>query len=514
MFSMKSIIKGNYLQYVRSYSFLLTIAFTLYVAFSFIPSPEATYSTMRFGKFSGVYNATWIASITAIMSSMVLSLFGFFLVNGSIKKDIETRIGHIISTTRISNFKYVLAKAISNFLILFSILIIIFLMSIALFFLYGNGHAFELVIFLKSFAFIALPSTAYIAILAVCLEVLFPRKRMLQYAVFFFSFFLLILFNPEKEASALSDPFGIQYPIHQIQQQFSTLTPEENTTLSVGFISGGRDASKLATITSFPFSSWYLAGRLFWVVFLLVVLYGTSYFFHRFNVKQKTPTKTKVSEYTKTEKGADFQLANITGTLEASYKITPLIFAESIMLLRKNASWVWGLTFIGMIASIFVPIAIAHQYILPLLWFLQITLWSDLITKDKTYRTHYFVAASYSPIHRLFFSRIIAGILLALFIALPLMLRLVFSLQVLAVLHICLGAIFIVNLAVFLGILSKSKKLFEVTFFFLTYSCLNMVPFTDYLGAIHTSFRYLMIMFILASGLFYASYFMKKLRYE
>jgi hypothetical protein len=39
-------------------------------------------------------------------------------------------------------------------------------------------------------------------------------------------------------------------------------------------------------------------------------------------------------------------------------------------------------------------------------------------------------------------------------------------------------------LAVVLGILTGGKKLFEVFFFLLTYSVVNKIPVTDYLGSL------------------------------
>ncbi|MGY0427365.1 MAG: hypothetical protein ACWIPI_11165, partial [Polaribacter sp.] len=123
MFLLKNGIKGNYLQHIRSYSFLLTVAAITYLAFSFIPSNSVNYSTIKFGSYTGSYNSAWIGFVTAIMSSIFLSLFGFFLINGSIKKDIDTRIGHIIGTTRISNYAYIFTKVVSNFFVLLTLLV-------------------------------------------------------------------------------------------------------------------------------------------------------------------------------------------------------------------------------------------------------------------------------------------------------------------------------------------------------------------------------------------------------
>jgi hypothetical protein len=53
-----------------------------------------------------------------------------------------------------------------------------------------------------------------------------------------------------------------------------------------------------------------------------------------------------------------------------------------------------------------------------------------------------------------------------------------------AIFNILNGAIFIVLFAVCLGIVSGSKKLFEILFFLLTYTITQKLPPADYLGAI------------------------------
>lgn len=512
MFQFKNIIKGNYLQYIRSYSFLITVALSVYIAFSFVPSPEATYSTIRLGSFTGDYNSAWIGFVTAIMASTFLSLIGFFLINGSIRRDIETRIGHIIGTTRISNSAYIITKLISNFLILFSILIIVCIVSMVLFFLYGNGHSFQPLDFIIPYAIITIPTLFVVSSFSLLLEIILPKKTIVQYGIFLASFFI-ILFASSPKNQSITDVFGIQYPTTIVSEQIQEVHSGQDTKLVIGFISGGRNLDKVVTVESISFTQSYILGRLGWIGFAFVLAYLSSFFFHRFNIKEKLATHTNPQEKFN-KRSADFQLGNITEIPEFSSQLSPLIGAEILMLVRKSPKWLWGISFCLMLAMVFVPLTFAHHYILPLLWFLQVGVWSDLVTKDLTFRTHYFTASSYRPLQRLFISRIIAGVFIALFIATPLLVRYIVELDFHTILNITLGAIFIILLAVFFGTLTKSKKLFEIVFFFLIYSNINLVSITDYFGAVHTSFNYTGIMVLLSIGLFSVSYFLKKRSYD
>ena len=83
MKSFFTIIKYDYLQRTRSYAFLITLCLTLGVAYTFVPGPNANYSTIHLSNYQGFYNSDWIAYVTAIMTSSFLSLIGFYLVNNS-----------------------------------------------------------------------------------------------------------------------------------------------------------------------------------------------------------------------------------------------------------------------------------------------------------------------------------------------------------------------------------------------------------------------------------------------
>jgi hypothetical protein len=76
------------------------------------------------------------------------------------------------------------------------------------------------------------------------------------------------------------------------------------------------------------------------------------------------------------------------------------------------------------------------------------------------------------------------------------MMRYAISGQGLGVISIINGGIFIVLLAVCVGIISGSKKLFEIIFFLITYIVTQKAPLADYLGAIdHGNYTgYLMVM--------------------
>ena len=323
----------------------------------------------------------------------------------------------------------------------------------------------------------------------------------------------MAIFSSTDLKNTKIDFFGIKQPIKIVEQQVKEKYKNTNTQSTIGFISGKRDLEKIITIVTPSFSNQYILSRTLLVVFSFVLVYIVSLFFHRFNIKEREQiTEQKIDNHIISN--STFKFKTDSNTILISSKLFPLIYIELVMIFRKNPNWIWLLTLIGMISMLFIPINISHKYILPLTWFLQISIWSNLVAKDKIFRTHYFANSSYKPIRRLFVSRVFSGIILALFITIPLLISLAINLQFTQIINVVLGALFIPLLAVFLGVLSKGNKLFEIIFFFLIYSNLNLVSITDYFGAINNSMPYTFLMLTLVLSLFLSSLFLKKMNCE
>ncbi|WP_271767764.1 ABC transporter permease [Aquimarina algiphila] len=499
------LLKSDYLQRTRSYPFLITLCISLAIAYTFIPPPDATYSTIRIGDYQGYYNSEWIGYVTAIMTSIFLSLVGFYLVNSGIKKDISSKIGQIIATTKISNFQYLLSKAIGNFLILSTIAFIIFIMSILLFFIYSTGYPFKILQFIIPYAVIVLPSLLFISVLAVFFEVFLGRIPVLQNILFFFLFSLILVNDNFGTKEFGWDIFGTRIILDQMEESVREISNIENTSgLSIGYALGNISKTKYFTFEGIHFPGSFLLSRLAWMGLGLFLLGFASIFFHRFKIKERFQPK-KIENVLKTVIKSDINISKLP-KIEKSFRVLPLIKTEFVLLVRSGHKWLWVLNIIGVLSLCFAPLSVAHQIILPILWFLQVSRWSSLVTKEKNFNTHFFTFASYRPLRRLLLSQVISGILLALLLATPLLVRYLTLLDFAHITTIILGGVFIVSLAVVLGILSNGKKLFEIIFFMLTYTNINAIPFTDYYGGLHHHHTYLMAITIVSAFLLIVSY--------
>lgn len=506
-----SIIKADYLQRTRSYAFLITLAITFYAAYSFVPPPTASYTTLNVAGYKGVYNSAWVGYVSGMMTAIMLSLYGFFLVNGGIKKDIDTEVGLIIATTPITNFGYLLSKMLSNLLVLLTIAGCTFVVSIIMFFVRTSGSPFIIGNFITPYLLFVVPAIFFVSSLAIVAEVFLGRKSILQYIAFFFFFGALMAnINGQKNEtlSVLIDPYGIRTMTTSIKNLVNTQYHEHIEGVSLGFTFGGKRGFRVFEWKGITITGLFLASRLLWLMISLGLVYLSSFFFHRFDFKQAISKKKKVLANEQKLAMPAFAATGISRALMpplvTDYSIIPFIKTELLLLVRKGSKWLWLITAGASLSMLFAPVAVSHLYILPVLWFLQVTRLSELATKEEANRLHYFTYASYKPLQRILPAQMLAGILLAVALAFPLILRYLIVSNGYAIFNIISGAVCIVLLAVCIGIISKGKKLFEVIFFLLTYIITQALPVADYLGAMPHDNRIVYMAVILGLNLFLA----------
>lgn len=498
-------IKADYQQRTRNYSFLIALAATLFIAYSFVPPPDANYTTLTTGAYKGVSNSPWVGHVAAIMTTIVISLYGFLLVNSGIKKDIDTQMGLIIASTPVSNFRYLLSKLLSNFLVLFTIAGCTTVFTIGMFF-YRNtgGYPFSLTDFLLPFLFLPLPALFFVSALAVIAEVLLSKKNVLQYLLFILFFGVAtanVNLRQYDDTTVMMDVFGTRTVTNSITNTLNTQFHQNIKSVGVGYLSDNQ-VSKPFEWHGLNWSAVFMLSRVLWIALGVLLVYLSSFIFNRFDAEEriskkqkKKLTKAQTPQTVFTQDSADQRIAELDTAAKqtqrsplpaiiADYSILPFIKTELLLLIRKGPKWFWLINGAMWLSLIFAPLTTAHSYILPVLWFLQVNRLSEIAAKEKTHGLHYFTYASYKPLHRMLPSQILAALILMVTLALPVLLRYVIIADFGAIAYILSGAVFIVLLAVCSGIISEGNKLFEIIFFLLTYAAIKQVPGTDYLGTV------------------------------
>jgi len=237
-----SIIKGDFLRRTRSYAFLVTMAITLWAAYVLVPPVEASYTTLNVVGFKGAYNSAWVGHVSAMMVSILIFLFGFFLVNNSIKKDEETEVGLILASTPVSNFQYLFSKAVGNFLVLLSIVSVVFLSNIIICLWRAGVSSFHLSDFVLPYSLIVLPVLCVISTMAVIAEVFSGKRIAVQYLLWFFIFVFSVTYIVSALPSngiVMLDIFGVKSVMMSIQRSISEQFHTDIKGVAIGYSGSG-----------------------------------------------------------------------------------------------------------------------------------------------------------------------------------------------------------------------------------------------------------------------------------
>jgi hypothetical protein len=510
MNSFTSIIKADYLQRTRSNIFLVTLLVSIYVAYSFVPAASAAYCTVRIGSFVGYSNAAWIGHVTAIMASTFMWFIGFYIINNGIRKDEESGIGQIIAATSISNFNYLLAKSLSSFMVLLSITLVIVLMAFGLVMVRGSEFHFNVLQFILPYLYATIPSLFFLSAFAVFFEIVFGNRTNLSNITFFFLFsgFVAYIFTAQNSLAQWLDVLGTKHLLAEMTAAVNGDISNIHQDISVGYNFGSKKQLHYFLFEGSHFNLFYLATRLFWVAMAFVLLGIGSKMFRRFDTRSFSLPGVKSQDQIQenhTPPPNEITLSSLPQTA-AAFNIYPLIKAEIMMILRKGPLWFWLINLGMFIALFFIPLGKAHQLALPVVWFFQINRWADLATKEKYYGTSSFVYGSSKPLGRLLTAQILAGTLVALAFAFPVLLRLLFAGEFAFLPGIALGALILIGFSTFSGILTGGKRLFEILFFMLTYAVIENIPQADYFGGKHCSAEYFAIQVMIVLVLLAISY--------
>ena len=132
---------------LRSTGTILTVLAMFALAFLYIPPPGSRRVSIlwQVGEganahtYSGTYSAGFIGAVVALLTSMLMPLAGFYLVAGSVRRDLERRVWPIIAATRTSPTVYLLGKWLASFAYLLVLAALALLPAIFLFLRYGTG---------------------------------------------------------------------------------------------------------------------------------------------------------------------------------------------------------------------------------------------------------------------------------------------------------------------------------------------------------------------------------------
>ena len=497
MSALYHLAKADFLERVRRYSFLVTVAFAVYIGLA----AARGQISLRLGDYIGVPNSAWVGGLMSLTTTVFLSLVGFFIVSTSVQRDQQTRVGRILAATPMSRFAYTLAKAISNFAVLSAMVAVLAIAGVATV-LFGHNGSLEFVPLFAPFLFIALPTMALVAAIAVFFEATPILRRISAFAYFFLWIFALAqAINPHN-----FDPIGMQVISASMTKALKAIDPAYEHGISFGFIVGG--AGRSATPKPFLWSgiAWTPALilehlSLFPIAALVALV--PALWFHRFDpakewIKRKSKSQKHAEAHElataeRSETHTTFRPAQLTvaGRKSSALAIFLSLVASEVRLLAARRSWWAYLIAAGLtIASFSVPLAEARHGLIVAIWIVPMLVWSRLGAREDLFATRALIfsapRASLLPLAGAW----IAGAMLPLVLASGVIVRLLATGDPAAAASLCIGAFFTVALAMAIGNLARTPKAFEAVYVVWWYiGPLQGIPGLDFVGVSRVSAR-------------------------
>jgi len=493
------LVRADLRERTRRYSFLITLGVMVYLGYLAVPSVESNALTVDLGNIRGIYNSAWVGSMIALLSSMVLSLPGFYLVKNAIERDRRTGVGQIIATTPLSRPLYTLSKTVSNFIFLVAIIAIVVAAAAGMQFIRGESMRLDPWALVAPFLFSTLPTLMLVAAVAVLFEsISFLRGGFGNIGYF-------VLWTAAIAISMSGVSFGsqgvIQEPVNDLfgasvigasmHRAAHAAFPERNLDLGIGYtrVEGAIQTFRWEGVSWTPD---ILLGRLVWVGVALGIALLSALFFHRFDPARGGGRVSErggwVARLSASLQSLPFPSLSLSQHL--SIHLPPLppfgrVLLAELRLMLKGLPWWWAAGALGLIVAGFVSGADpeARLSLLAAAWIWPVLIWSGLGVREGTHHTGPVVFSAPRPLRRQFPAMWIGGVLVTMLTGSGVGLRYLAAGAWSHLLGWGVAVLFIPTLALTLGIWSGTSKLFEALYVVVWYvGPVNRLAIFDYMG--------------------------------
>jgi hypothetical protein len=496
-------MRSDFFERTRTYGFILVIATTIFAGYMLVPPLNASYNSFVIGGNRGIYNSPWVGTIFGTVISMIVGLFGFYLIKNAVERDRSTRVGAIIATTPIGKLQYVIGKWFSNTTVLFVILGILTFIAPIMQLIRSEDANIDLIALILPIWAMSIPVLAVTSAIALLFEAVPFLRGTFGNVVFFFVWLFVLLgpvammFLEPESAKAINDFLGLSSSMVDIQQQMLAIGLDPHTgTSDIMVPTDGEEIVRFI----WPGLEWtakLIFERVAWLGVAALIATTSALPFDRFDpARQKVKKVKKQKRKKRSRKQRPTVEPELLPTLaETPIKLSRLDHQEAqgrlwgiatarIRLLLKGPNKLWFALSAGLVIATFtVPFDIFHEKIIIFVWIAPIILWSGLGNLEARYFTGQIVFTAPNPLFRQLTAEWLAGTLLGLLIASGAIFRWLMVGEFAHILALLIGAMFVPAFALALGVWSGNKRLFEMLYLFWWYiGLIDKIPLLDFIG--------------------------------
>jgi len=473
-------VRADFLERVRRTSFLLALGFSLFLAYAVYTGEVA----LQLDDYRGVANSAWLGSVIGLVASVWVSLIGFYVVKNAVERDRQTRVGQVLASTPLSRPFYTLGKALSNFVVLGAMVLVLVLAAVVIQVFGGGSRGLDLFNLLTPILLFGLSAVALSAALAVLFETVPGLRGGIGNVVYFFVWMALILLGvpqalPKAQApywAPVLDYTGIGTLMGQMQRQLHAMDPlyKGGSSFTVG---GLNPPTKTFLWNGLEWNTATLLGRAAPVVASLLLALLAAFFFDRFDpargrlrgATKAGKSKIRVADALPSNGAAHVAIASAAqltalAKSEGRNRLPALIAAEVRLMVKGKRLWWYVIAaglWVGCAAS---PLGIARAGVLPFAWIWPLLLWSAMGTREVQCLTGSLVFSAARAVPRQLIASYVAGVMVAAATGGGIAVRMLAATDFAGLAAWSGAVLFIPALALALGVWSGSGKAFEALY--------------------------------------------------
>ena len=442
----------------RGPRFWFVLAAMMVLAILCFPSPEASHRIFTVtGGARADYSSAWVGLVLSMAFSMGLSLGGFYLVRGTLVRDIETRVWQLLVATPMTRGGFLLAKWASHLLVFGLITVLSLVVGLGAQIVRAEDAHIDLIELLKPALLLSLPAFAFTSMLAVWFDLLPWLRRTAGNVLFFVLWMVLVSVSVARMESPgsvfrtgwVSDPAGLVLVARDLHRVREAQTGKAQ---GHGFTLGSPNEGNPP---NFEWKTWDVrpldaVGRALWLIGSLLGVLAAAPLLD-WAASRGLATRRR-SGSGRRLRWLDRLLAPI-----ARLPLGALVTVEAKSWLRDRAVWWWALATLSLGLQAFASPKVMAVGLL-LAWALPLDLLSRIGLQERERRTGALVFTAPGIVWRLLAARFLVGFGVTMALTIPAMLRL----PAIGALAAVVIAASIASWGLALGTLVRNARLFEL----------------------------------------------------
>ncbi|MFD6378357.1 hypothetical protein ACFWFS_15630 [Streptomyces albidoflavus] len=455
-----------------------------------VPPADGRWVILALGEYRGTYTSAYVGVATALAGGLWLTLGGFYVVRKGLARDEETRVGQILAATPARTVLLLAAKFLSNFLVLASMLGVLAMTALCLQLVRGEDRGVDPVALFQPFLVMALPLLALTAAAAL----LFETVPVLRGGLGNIAWFCVALVVGIKGQSA-DAPFGGFGAGPAADSLRAALTEEfgkaGDHTFSLGLTQIPEPLTPFRW-DGFTFGGDFLVNRLLLVAAAVALALLPALWFGRHDPTRGGPADgaspaadapAPVPAYAPAP-AAVLALALPRTAAERGGRTFGRLLAGEVRILAGGVSpWWWAVAAALTVAGLTLPLDAVTGLVLPAVWIWPVLVWSRLGSLPVEHGLEGLLGAYPAPRRRLL-AAWGSGVVLTAVLGVAPLLRMAFAADLPGLAAWLGGVLFIPSLALLLGVVCRTHRVFQVVYLPLWYLVVNQVAALDFMGAV------------------------------